>query len=164
MDKDLVRLLEQISSLSDDELRRMVSVDYASYRQEAIAFAEIVMAKRGFTVSKKVKASNNRKAAATKQKELRDANDAPLQGEAKEGVKPAELNRAIKPLACPRCNAELNYVGTRQLHEEKNLSVLGELGEMFKNGAQEFLDIYTCKKCGRVELFVDGLGEDSRPY
>ena len=160
MDKELVKLLEQISSLPDDDLKRMIYQDSKSYRSEAIAFAKVVMAKRGYTSTKKRKASENRRATAPKLKEQPSA-PASLQ---KEGGSLAESNIVVRSVACLRCNTELKYVGTRRLHEEKSMSILGELGEMFKNGAQEFLDVCICQKCGHAELFADGVGEDSRPY
>jgi len=68
MDKDLIKLLEQISSLPDDELVRMLNLDYADYRPEAIAFAKVVMANRGFQITKKGKVSS-KKSETLKQKE-----------------------------------------------------------------------------------------------
>jgi hypothetical protein len=40
--------------------------------------------------------------------------------------------------------------------------VLGDLGELFTN--REHFDVYVCERCGRVELFVDGIGEEFRPH
>ena len=40
-------------------------------------------------------------------------------------------------MICPRCNQELQ---------------------------REHFDIYICLRCGRVELFVDGIGEEFRPH
>jgi hypothetical protein len=37
---------------------------------------------------------------------------------------------------------------------------LGGMFELFKN--REHFDVYVCKRCGRVELFVDGIGEELR--
>ena len=39
---------------------------------------------------------------------------------------------------------------------------LDDLGELFVN--REHFDIYVCSRCGRVELFVDGIGEEFRPH
>ncbi len=65
------------------------------------------------------------------------------------------------PLRCPRCPATLDYVGTKKFHEGARWGLLGELGELFVN--RERFDIYVCPRCGRVEFFVDGIGEDFRP-
>ena len=65
------------------------------------------------------------------------------------------------PLRCPRCPATLDYVGTRKFHEGARWGLLGDLGELFVN--RESFDIYVCPRCGRVEFFVDGIGEEFRP-
>lgn len=64
-------------------------------------------------------------------------------------------------LTCPRCEKKLKYVGTKKFHEGTQWGSLGDLGELFVN--QEKFDVYCCPKCGRVEFFVDGIGEDLRP-
>jgi hypothetical protein len=66
------------------------------------------------------------------------------------------------PMQCPRCEAPLDYVGTKAFHEGTRWGVLGELGELFVN--KERFDVYVCKRCGRVELFIDGIGEQFRPH
>ena len=68
---------------------------------------------------------------------------------------------AADPLRCPRCPAALAYVGTKKFHEGTRWGILGELGELFVN--RESFDIYVCPRCGRVEFFVDGIGEEFRP-
>ena len=65
------------------------------------------------------------------------------------------------PIACPRCEQQLDFVGTKRLHEGTNWGVLGELGELFVK--RERFDVYVCPRCGRVEFFVDGIGEEFRP-
>jgi len=54
-------------------------------------------------------------------------------------------------------------VGTKKFHEGTRgwAFFLGELGELFVN--REHFDVYVCPTCGRVELFVDGIGEEFRP-
>jgi hypothetical protein len=66
------------------------------------------------------------------------------------------------PMLCPRCSTDLDYVGTKRFHEGTRWGVLGELGELFTN--REHFDVYVCPRCGRVELFVDGVGEEFRPH
>ena len=66
------------------------------------------------------------------------------------------------PMMCPRCNTELGYVGTKAFHEGHRWGLLGDLGELFVN--KESFDVYVCQRCGRVELFVDGIGEEFRPH
>jgi uncharacterized protein YbaR (Trm112 family) len=68
----------------------------------------------------------------------------------------------MDPMTCPRCEAALEYVGTKKFHEGARYGVLGDLGELFVN--KERFDVYVCPRCGRVELFVDGIGEEFRPH
>jgi len=68
---------------------------------------------------------------------------------------------AADPIRCPRCLANLDFVGTRRFHEGTRWGLMGEIGELFVN--QESFDVYVCPRCGRVEFFVDGIGEEFRP-
>ena len=140
---DPQRLAERFSALSDDELLEMVNVHPQQYRGDALAIARAELVKRGYHLSRKGKVIKLPKE----------------QGEHEQ----AAAQPPAPPL-CSRCKTEMEYAGTRRLNDEKDMSVLGELGEMYKNGAHEFLDVYICRKCGHVDLFVDGIGEDSRPY
>ena len=65
------------------------------------------------------------------------------------------------PMRCPRCDTTLEYRGTKKFHEGTRWSVFGDLAELFEN--REHFDVYMCPRCGRVELFVDGVGEEFRP-
>lgn len=65
------------------------------------------------------------------------------------------------PIACSRCRRNLDYVGTKAFHEGTRWGVLGDLGELFVS--KERFDVYCCPRCGRVEFFVDGIGEQFRP-
>jgi hypothetical protein len=66
-----------------------------------------------------------------------------------------------RPIACLRCNEQLEHLGTKHFHEGRNWGVLGELGELFVK--RDRFDVYACPRCGRVEFFVDGVGEEHRP-
>ena len=66
------------------------------------------------------------------------------------------------PIMCPRCRRKLDYVGTKAFHEGTRWGLLGDLGELFVN--KERFDVYCCPRCGRVEFFVDGIGEQFRPH
>ena len=68
---------------------------------------------------------------------------------------------ARDPISCQRCEQQMEFVGTKRLHEGTNWGVLGEIGEFFVK--RERFDVYVCPQCGRVEFFVDGIGEASRP-
>jgi hypothetical protein len=66
------------------------------------------------------------------------------------------------PMACPRCEQSLDFVGTKSFHEGRRYGLLGDIGELFVN--KERFDVSVCNRCGRVELFVDGIGELFRPH
>jgi hypothetical protein len=68
----------------------------------------------------------------------------------------------IDPITCSRCEVALQFVGTRDFHEGARWGALGELGELFVN--RQRFDVFVCPRCGRVELFVDGIGEELRPH
>lgn len=67
------------------------------------------------------------------------------------------------PLMCPRCDTEMRFAGTKRFHEGSFDwgFWLGDLGELFTN--RERFDVYVCPECGRVEFFVEGVGEGHRP-
>jgi hypothetical protein len=69
---------------------------------------------------------------------------------------------ADDPMLCPSCQLRIEYVGTRDFHEGTRWGVFGDLGELFVN--KEHFDVYLCSRCGRVTLFVDGIGEQFRPH
>ena len=79
-----------------------------------------------------------------------------------EAVQSDEPQENLNPITCARCQQNLDYVGTKRFHEGTNWGVLGELGELFLN--REHFDVYVCPRCGRVEFFVDGVGEEYRPH
>jgi len=66
------------------------------------------------------------------------------------------------PMRCPRCPAGLEYVGAKKFLEGANWGFFGEIGELFVK--KEHFDVYVYPRCGRVELFVDGIGEEFRPH
>jgi len=68
------------------------------------------------------------------------------------------------PIYCVRCDRVLDFVGTKKFHEGTQAwsFLFGDLGELFVN--REHFDVYMCPRCGRVELFVDGVGEQFRPH
>src|SRR5205807_4350511 len=61
------------------------------------------------------------------------------------------------PMPCPRCFAKMQYSGRKKFLE----GALGQwLGELFQN--YEHLDVYVCPRCGRVEFFASGIGDEFR--
>jgi hypothetical protein len=69
--------------------------------------------------------------------------------------------RLEREIRCTRCALDLTFAGTKRFHEGPRWGILGELGELFVN--KERFDVYYCGRCGKVEFFVDGVGEDMRP-
>lgn len=70
-------------------------------------------------------------------------------------------NRSPSSITCPRCNVTMEFGGTKQFHEgTRAFDFLGGLFELFKH--REAFDVYVCKGCGRVEFFLDGVGENLR--
>ena len=65
------------------------------------------------------------------------------------------------PLTCLRCQRTLDYVGRKRFHEGTNWGFFGEVGELFVK--RQHFDVYVCPRCGKVEMFVDGIGEALRP-
>jgi hypothetical protein len=59
-----------------------------------------------------------------------------------------------------RCNVPLAYLGTRDFHEGTRWGVFGEIAELFVN--KESFELYACPRCGHVEFFVEGVGEELR--
>jgi hypothetical protein len=159
---DLQRLIENLSFASDEDLIRIINVDYGAYRDEALAVARAEMRRRGYQVNRAgwVKLSRNQQKQLKSGARHQQMATAAAQADAKEVEKLAQKPTTLK---CSRCGCPLTYSGTRRLHVQTDLSVLGELGEMYKSGANQFLDAYTCNSCGHVELFADGVGEEHRP-
>jgi hypothetical protein len=55
---------------------------------------------------------------------------------------------------CLRCDKKLAFIGTKNFHEGTRWGALGSLGELFVT--KESLDMFACKSCGKVELFIAG--------
>jgi DNA-directed RNA polymerase subunit RPC12/RpoP len=61
---------------------------------------------------------------------------------------------------CLRCEADLDFLGTKDFHEGARWGFLGDLAELFVN--RERLDVYACPNCGHIEFFLDGVGDVSK--
>ena len=74
----------------------------------------------------------------------------------------ARARRLDNVLSCLRCKTKMRYGGLKKFHEGSPSwgFWLGNLGELFTN--REEFDVYVCPRCGKVELFVDGVGEEYR--
>lgn len=64
--------------------------------------------------------------------------------------------------ACLRCKTHLTFAGTRKFHHGGGRMdfLLGDLGELFVG--RETYDVFFCPACGKVEFYVDGIGEHLR--
>jgi len=74
----------------------------------------------------------------------------------------SEKGKNRNPMICHTCDRTLDYVGQKSFHEGTRWGFFGEIGELFVN--KERFDVYVCPRCGRVEFFIDGVGENLRPY
>ena len=71
------------------------------------------------------------------------------------------LDRPEEFVTCPRCGIGLQFQGTKRFHEgTRAWDLLGGIWELLKN--REHYDVYVCERCGRLEFFVDGIGEQLR--
>lgn len=95
---------------------------------------------------------------------FRKVDDVPPEQVSERAAKAAEPREEPEkdPIIYSRCSRKLDYVGTKAFHEGTRWGILGELGELFVN--KERFDVYCCPRCGRVEFFVDGIGEQFRPH
>jgi Zn finger protein HypA/HybF involved in hydrogenase expression len=66
------------------------------------------------------------------------------------------------PVKCVRCGHSMKYGGTKKFHEGSRQwgFWMGDLGELFVH--REHYDIYACPHCGKLEFFVDGIGDALR--
>ena len=63
-------------------------------------------------------------------------------------------------IECPHCKIGLEYFGKKQLYEGGRLALM-ELSDLFVNRMN--FDLYVCLRCGHIEFFVTGVGEELRP-
>src|SRR6185436_763362 len=67
---------------------------------------------------------------------------------------------AAPTISCGGCHIPLSLVGAHHLRDTNKGDLLGALGGMFTDC--ERLDVHVCPRCGRVELFVEGLSRQLR--
>jgi DNA-directed RNA polymerase subunit RPC12/RpoP len=58
-------------------------------------------------------------------------------------------------LSCPHCRWRLTFVGNKKF-------VLSDLGGVLNH--HESFDVYLCRRCGRLEFFLEGVGEEFRHH
>ena len=54
---------------------------------------------------------------------------------------------------CLRCKGSMVFLGVKEFHEGTRWGALGEIGELFVS--KEKMNMYACKSCGKVELFLE---------
>ena len=66
------------------------------------------------------------------------------------------------PVRCLRCGEAMQYGGTKRFHEGTRQwgFWLGDVGELFAH--REHYDVYLCRRCGKLEFFLDGVGDATR--
>ena len=72
----------------------------------------------------------------------------------------AELKQA--PIGCLRCQEPMYFLGVRKFHEGSSPGFFGDLFEAFQH--REELEMFACGRCGHVEFFVGGVGEERRGW
>jgi len=66
-----------------------------------------------------------------------------------------------KTIQCPNCGTSMMFLGTKKLHESGGWTDwLGEYGKLFE-GREKF-DIFCCQSCGKIEFYMEGIGESLR--
>jgi len=125
MDDQLNELKERISQMSDSELLRIVEVDYADYRKEAIEFALAELSKRFVPF------------------EAPDLD----QIDTDDGDSAEELASATTPEPCAACEGPMR---NGLLFSDKELTILFP-----DNNEERFVQALACTRCGEVRLVVD---------
>lgn len=78
-----------------------------------------------------------------------------------DSLKALQRNKENAEISCVRCEAKSEYAGTKRFHEGSNLGfIFGDWGHLFEN--HERYDVYVCRTCGKVEFFIDGIGDAQR--
>jgi Mg-chelatase subunit ChlI len=133
MDEELARIKERIDGLSNEELLRMIEVEYADYRPEALQFATAELDSRGVKYS-----SHSPSEAGDSEDEDEDEGDDDEEGD--------EADDDREPRVCAQCGARtrLGYLFT-----DREVTIL------FGDDEERFVRAFACKKCGSVQLYVD---------
>ena len=71
------------------------------------------------------------------------------------------MAQGTNSIKCLRCSTGLGFAGTRRFHEGEKWGALGNFAEAFVN--RESFDVYVCPRCGHIEFFAEGVGEELRP-
>jgi len=73
----------------------------------------------------------------------------------------SEGNASKNTIQCLRCHCKTQFVGTQHFHEGTRIfDAMGGIFELLKN--REHFDVYICPRCGHVEFFAEGIGDEVR--
>lgn len=77
-------------------------------------------------------------------------------------LRKAHEKKAQLVLNCLRCELQMVHAGTRRFRHEESFS-LSILGFNLSPDLLDYrYDIYICRNCGKVEFFIDGVGDELR--
>ena len=68
--------------------------------------------------------------------------------------------RLDRAMSCLRCEGRMEYAGTKRFHEGPRTGAFGNLAELFVT--RQNYDVYFCAACGKVEFYIDGIGDAER--
>lgn len=73
-------------------------------------------------------------------------------------LRDCQSRKELLELSCMRCGTPSRYAGTKSFRGASTMGFwLGDLGHLFEG--HETYDVYYCPHCGKVEFFVDGIGD-----
>jgi len=125
MDEQLAELKDRISQMSDSELLRIVEVEYADYRREALEFAQAELTKRFVPFEELTREQMN-------------------------DVEDDEVDSELSADVGPPCNACGGAMRAGLLFSDRELTILFR-----DNSEERFVQALVCRRCGTVRLVVD---------
>jgi len=145
MNEELRRLKERMSGLSNEELLKIVNVEFRDYRSEALEFAKAELDTRGLAY----RGREPMKRAVDSQDPDYAGEDQGGQSDQNEDAESDQGDFAeFKPSFCIVCGAQA-----------RRGYLFGGSGEMTvvlsDNNEERFVELDACPKCGHVRLIVD---------
>ena len=129
---ELSKLRARIADMSDEELRRMVEIEYDEYRPEAIEYAKTQMDARGLKYTPPPVGG------------VEDPDEEDMDEDIEDDEEDGELP---PPLTCTNCgaNMRLGYLFT-----EREATII-----FADNNEQRFVEVHVCPRCRNVKIVVD---------
>ncbi len=144
MNEDFKRLRERMSSLSSEDLLRIVNVEYRDYRPEALEYAKAELDSRGLAYGRP-KSSSLKLDGGSHDVDYPD-DDGQLDQE--DGESDQGDFAEFKPSFCIVCGAQTRS-GYLFAGKGEMTVVLSD------NNEERFVELDACPKCGHVRLIVD---------